>query len=60
MSLYMQVIILNDFIVLFPVGLEIGSDDTKGSVNLTEFLLSLDAEIKPLAVLDVVVNGRFE
>ena len=41
-------------------GLEIGADHAERSVNLSELLLSGDAEVKTLAVLDVVVDGWHE
>ena len=56
----MLVIIFYELIVLFILGREPGTDNTKLSIHITKLFLGGDAEVKTLAVLDVIVDGRHE
>ena len=51
---------IDGLIILAPLCRHIGTDHTERSMNLTQLLLNGDAEIKTLAVLDVIVDGRHE
>ena len=56
----MLVVIFHELIVNLVLGRQISTDETKLSINRSELLTGRDAEVKTLAVLDVVVDGRHE
>ena len=56
----MQVVIFHEFIVNLVLGCQISTDETKLGIYRSELLPGRDAEVKTLAVLDVVVDGRHE